>query len=102
MKANLENLKKALTICAEAHNTNILDNSERYGTIILEGDSIPLTADAGLVVHSFVKNPVECYEQIGSTFVVYVYKFEWLEEVNDLMLKFSLPNGSFERIEGKG
>ena len=53
MKANIENLKKVLKLCAEAHNNCEFADWEEEGQLGIKSESVPLVADVRMILDAF-------------------------------------------------
>lgn len=94
MKANLTNLRKALKICAKAHNAEFCDWS-REGQLGVHSDTPGTICDVQMIMDAF-------YGRHDMTEVSYGYVTIWLEEmmvrnqneVDEVLLYMALPYGT--------
>ena len=94
MKANLTNLRKALKICAKAHNAEFCDWSSE-GQLGVHSDTPGTICDVQMIMDAF-------YGRHDMTEVSYGYVTIWLEEmmvrnqneVDEVLLYMALPYGT--------
>lgn len=103
MKANIENLKKALALCAAAHKVDFHDYSDE-GQFSIDSTEVPAVNDFRMIIGAFCH--VESYEvhvDYGWGFTeVFLYGEEeedlFKSEVDIDTLTFALPDGWVDKV----
>lgn len=92
MKANLENLKKALKACAEAHQAEFCDWSEDELQIAVKSETVPVVSDVRMICEAFYGS--SCMVEVGWGYTnVFCDATEMLSEVDEKLLRMALPYG---------
>lgn len=92
MKANLENLKKALRACADAHNAEFCDWSAEDLQIAVKSETVPTISDVRMICEAFFGSASMVEVGWGYT-NVYCDTDRMLPEVNGELLRLALPYG---------
>lgn len=90
MKPTLENLKKALMACAQAHNAEYCDWSEEECQVALKSDSVPAVNDVRMICEAFYGHSRMVETGWGYT-TVYLDEEPFLEKADETLLPLSLP-----------
>ena len=92
MKANLENLKKALKACAEAHQAEFCDWSEDELQIAVKSETVPVVSDVKMICEAFYGS--SSMVEVGWGYTnVFCDAAEMLSEVDETLLRMALPYG---------
>lgn len=107
IKANLENLMKALRETAKAHNVDI-ENWLEDGQIGIKSEAVPVIADVKSIVNAFLKDgEMEKYQlvEVGYGYITvfadsceYCYK-DALSSLDEMSVEMALPYGVFPKIK---
>ena len=100
MKANIQNLKSVLSLCAQAHKCEYKDYSSMH-EIALFSATIPLVADVRMILDAFYGThpcdcyPIEVYALFGCTSINLYPTMDTDSEVKDpQLLSLALPHGT--------
>ena len=96
MKANVENLKKALQLCAEAHKVEFCDWSDE-GQLALKSEDVPVLSDVKMIAEAFYGYGNTDVETDWGYTTLWIHS-DFLEEVDEDVLSLALPNGWIDRL----
>ena len=96
MKANIENLKKALQLCAEAHKVEFCDWSED-GQFGLKSESVPVVNDVKMIAEAFYGLGNADVETDWGYTTIWLSE-DFLDEVGEFTLALALPKNWVQRI----
>lgn len=100
MKATVENLVKAMELCAEAHHCEC-KHYEDFEQIALTEQSVPLHVDVSTIAEAFLQDTVNVVEfEHGHTSLFYA-EDNFLDEVETETLAMALPTGWLDRMVGE-
>lgn len=91
MKANIENLKKVLKLCAEAHNNCEFADWEEEGQLGIKSESVPLVADVKMILDAFFGAGTHDISVEWGYTTIWLGE-EFLDEVNEYALNLALPH----------
>ena len=92
MKATLENLKKALRTCANAHKAQYYDWKEDE-QFAIKSETVPIIADIRTILQAFFGKATMLEVEFGYS-NVYLDDCTFGGNVDEEMLKFALPAGA--------
>lgn len=92
MKATLENLKKALRACANAHKARYFDWKEDE-QFAIKSETVPIIADIRTILQAFFGKTTMLEVEFGYS-NVYLDDCTFGGNVDEEMLKFALPAGA--------
>ena len=96
MKANIENLIKAVKLCAEAHKAEFCDWSED-GQLGIKSDSVATLADVKMICDAFFGKGNHDVETDWGYTTIWLGE-DFLDEVNEFTLSMALPSGWMNRL----
>lgn len=95
MKANIENLKKALQVCAKAHNAEFCDWSDE-GQLAIHSDTVSVVNDVKMIAESFFGGNADVETDWG--YVNVWLSDEYLDDVDEVKLSLAMPYGEIEKL----
>lgn len=93
MEANIQNLKKALAACAQAHGAELEDWLQDDGQIAIAAETVPVVNDVHMICEAFYGSACMVDAKYGYT-NVFAYDYPMMEAVNEPLLKLALPKGT--------
>ncbi len=92
IEPTIENFKKAMKICADAHHSEYADWEEDM-QVAIKSESVPVVADVRSICDAFFGNHNMIDVDWGYT-NVYLDEGEFLPKVNTTVLMMALPHGT--------
>lgn len=100
MKANVDNLVKAMELCAESHHCTCI-HYEDFEQIALTEQSVPLHADVSTIAEAFLQDTFNVVEFEHGYTSLYYTKDNFLDDVDTETLAMALPTGWLDRMVGE-
>lgn len=97
MEANVENLVKAMKLCAEAHHCTCIHDDD-FEQIALITQSVPLHADISTIAKAFLQDTDGIVVLENGYTSLYYAEDNFLDEVDTETLAMGLPTGWLDRI----